>query len=69
MNDRQSATLTPIIKHFVPAGRKVTSDAWGAYARLRYEGYNHLVVVHKRYLQISHMDCNNCFVGYLEKLC
>ena len=46
---RNRATLVPLIKFFVPQGRRVTSDSWGAYARLRYEGYRHLVVVHKKY--------------------
>ena len=49
VRQRNRATLVPLIKYFVPRGRRITSDSWGAYSKLRYEGYRHLVVIHKKY--------------------
>ena len=46
VEQRDWATLLPIIKQHVQLGSKIYSDQWGAYMSLNEEGYVHETVNH-----------------------
>ena len=46
VEQRDRATLLPIIKRHVQLGSKLLSDQWGAYMSLNEEGYVHETVNH-----------------------